>query len=141
MIRGFRPADMQAVLDIWLQASIVAHDFIDAAFWRDQVEAMRTIYLPSSKSIVFEQDSRLLGFYAMYETTLAALFVAPAYQGTGIGSQLLTHAKHCHTQITLSVYTENQKSLAFYRKHGFQTIKEQPDIHTGHAERILEWRA
>ena len=84
-----------------------------AAFWHDQVEAMRTVYLPSSKSIVFEQDSRLLGFYAMYETTLAALFVAPAYQGTGIGSQLLTHAKHCHTQITLSVYTENKKSLAF----------------------------
>lgn len=29
MIRGFESSDMNDVLDIWLEASIKAHDFVD----------------------------------------------------------------------------------------------------------------
>jgi len=40
MIRKFEPRDMDRLLDIWLSASIKAHDFIDASFWQANIEAI-----------------------------------------------------------------------------------------------------
>ena len=37
MIRDFRNADVEPVLDIWLQASTLAHHFITPEFWHKQL--------------------------------------------------------------------------------------------------------
>ena len=44
MIRPYHANDANAVLDIWLTASLQAHAFIAESFWRDQLAAMRDIY-------------------------------------------------------------------------------------------------
>ena len=71
---------------------------------------------------------------------LAAIFVAPAEQGAGIGSALLEHAKRLREQLSLTVYAANNASIAFYRRHGFQVAGEQLDAHTGHPERLMTWQ-
>lgn len=134
MIRICTPQDTDAVLAIWLSASIQAHDFIEAAFWSSQVDAMRTLYLPASEVYVFERDAVVVGFHALHGDNLAALFVAPAFQGQGIGSQLIAHAKRQRTVLSLSVYQENQASYRFYLAQGFGVVSEQTDQHTGHRE-------
>ena len=134
MIRISTPQDTDAVLDIWLSASIQAHDFIDASFWLSQVDAMRTLYLPASEVYVFERDGGVVGFHALHGDNLAALFVAPALQGQGIGRQLLAHAKNQRAVLNLSVYQENQASCRFYLAQGFVVVSEQTDAHTGHRE-------
>lgn len=134
MIRICTPQDTDAVLDIWLSASIQAHDFIEAAFWSSQVDAMRTLYLPASEVYVFERDSVVVGFYALHGDNLAALFVAPAFQGQGIGSQLIAHGKRQRAVLSLSVYQRNQASYRFYLAQGFVVVSEQTDEHTGHRE-------
>jgi len=134
MIRISTPQDTDTILDIWLSASIQAHDFIEAAFWLSQVDAMRTLYLPASEVYVFERDSVVVGFHALHGDNLAALFVAPALQGRGIGSQLIAHAKNQRAVLNLSVYQENQASYRFYLAQGFVVVSEQPDAHTGHRE-------
>ncbi|MEZ9597475.1 GNAT family N-acetyltransferase, partial [Vibrio sp. 10N.286.46.A8] len=40
MIREYRPTDMETVLDIWLTASVKAHDFVAPEFWESQVGNM-----------------------------------------------------------------------------------------------------
>ncbi len=62
MIRKFGGSDIDPVLDIWLSASIKAHDFVEASFWKSQVENMRNIYIPASETYVFESNSKVVGF-------------------------------------------------------------------------------
>ena len=133
MIRAFEQRDMEPVLNIWLSASVKAHDFIDAAYWQSHVETMRDVYLPASQTFVIEGQSRVLGFCSLLGNQLAALFVAPDHQGQGLGKHLLDHAKSLHDELTLAVYKENTASLAFYLSQGFVVLKEQTDEQTGHA--------
>ena len=74
MIRKCEHTDIETILEIWLSASIRSHDFIDAEFWVSQVDNMRDVYLPVSETYVYEQKGTVIGFYALYENTLAAIF-------------------------------------------------------------------
>ncbi|HBC3450883.1 TPA: N-acetyltransferase [Vibrio parahaemolyticus] len=134
MIRKYNENDMDSVLEIWLNASVKAHDFISAEFWESQVENMCNIYIPASETYVYEAESKVVGFYALYENSLAAIFVAPELQGQGIGKQLLSHAKTQRAELCLSVYKENRASYQFYLSQGFKVVSEQLDEHTGHPE-------
>lgn len=139
MIRKYTENDLAPILEIWLEASIKAHYFVPAEFWQSQIENMRNIYLPASETYVFESASHVVGFYALYENNLAAIFVAPEWQGKGIGKQLLNHAKNQRTALTLSVYAENEPSYQFYLSQGFNVISEQADEHTGQPEYTMRW--
>ncbi|EHN68525.1 N-acetyltransferase [Aliivibrio fischeri] len=134
MIRQCTLQDINSVLDIWLTSSIKAHDFVPAEFWVSQVDNMRDIYIPASKTYVVELDSKIVGFYSLYENMLAAIFVLPEYQGKGIGKQLIAHAKERSPMLTLNVYTENVASYQFYLSQGFTVISDQVCEHTGHME-------
>ncbi|NAX42884.1 MULTISPECIES: GNAT family N-acetyltransferase [unclassified Vibrio] len=134
MIRKYNSNDLDSVLEVWLEASVKAHDFVSAYFWGSQVESMRNIYIPASEVFVYEIESKTVAFYALYENTLAAIFVFPEFQGKGIGKQLLSHAKAQRAILSLSVYKENQASYQFYLSQGFAVVSEQLDEHTGHLE-------
>ncbi len=134
MIRKYRKDDIEILLDIWLRASIEAHDFIAPDFWRSQVNNMRNIYIPASENYVYERESKVLGFYSLHENTLAAIFISPENQRTGIGKQLMNHAKKQRENIVLSVYKENEPSFNFYLSQGFTVVSEQIDEHTGRQE-------
>lgn len=131
MIRIASNNDIEAILEIWLLASIEAHSFIEPSFWQSQVENMRTIYLPSSEVYVYEHKETLLGFYALHGETLAAIFVRPSHQGKGIGKKLIKHAEQQRDTLLLTVYKDNELSIKFYLKHGFECISEQIDENTG----------
>lgn len=140
MIREYREADIEQILDIWLSASIKAHDFVESEFWVSKVSDMRGVYIPASETFVFESDGQIAGFYSLYGNTLAAIFVSPHMQGRGMGSALLDDAKSRRESLQLTVYKENAPSVKFYEKHGFISIGEQIDEHTGHPELIMEYR-
>lgn len=139
MIRAFASGDMDAVVDIWLRASVRAHDFAAPGFWSAQVDAMRTRYLPASEIHVFEHAAAIAGFCALAGNRLAALFVAPERQGRGIGTALLRHAQQRRSAIELSVYASNAPSIAFYRSHGFSIVARGVDAATGQDEYAMRW--
>ncbi|MEG3692504.1 N-acetyltransferase [Vibrio coralliirubri] len=134
MIREYRPTDIETILDIWLTASIKAHDFVAPEFWESQVGNMRDIYIPASITYVYQIDGEVRGFYSLYEGVLAAIFVSPQHQGCGIGKQLIQHAKLECPNLSLHVYKENQATIEFYLSQGFSIASEQTDEHTGHQE-------
>jgi len=138
MIRAFARADMTPVLEVWLSASIAAHDFVDPAFWRGQLENMHNLYLPAATVYVYEENSQIIGFYALLgDAQLAAIFVSPGMQGQGIGSAMMAHAMTGKAGMTLSVYKANMASVRFYQSHGFVITHEQCDEATGQEEYVM----
>ncbi|KGK41224.1 hypothetical protein LH51_16115 [Nitrincola sp. A-D6] len=141
MLRDYSAEDIDQILDIWLSASIKAHDFIEPAFWKSKLDAMRNLYIPASETRVFENASGIIGFYSLYANTLAAIFVSPEYQGKGIGTALLSDAMRKRQILRLTVYKANHSSILFYEKQGFVVIDEQIDEHTGQPELVMEYCA
>lgn len=138
MIRKYRESDIEQILDIWLSASIKAHSFVGSEYWKSKVGEMRDVYIPASETFVFESEGQVVGFYSLYGDTLAAIFVSPSLQGKGIGSMLMNDAKSRRECLQLSVYSDNTPSINFYKQHGFISLVEQIDEHTGHREFIME---
>lgn len=130
---------MERVLDIWLQASIAAHDFIPRQFWEGNLESMREIYLVQAETYVYETDGIIQGFLSLDEERVAALFVAPSMQRQGIGKKLLDKAKAIREKLSLTVYSENTRAAGFYQTCGFRPVAEQTDPHTGRQEVIMTW--
>lgn len=139
MIRDVQNTDIEPVLDVWLRASIQAHDFIAPDFWRSQLAAMREVYLPAAMTRVFEADGVVAGFCSVRGDSLAALFVSPEHQGGGIGKQLLEDAMASRSILDLAVYSANAPAIRFYERHGFVVLNEQLDEHTGHLEKVMRW--
>lgn len=143
MIREYKPEDTETILRIWLDASCRAHDFVSPSFWAGQVEAMRDLYLPSAVTYVYADPStgEVLGFISLAGSCVAALFVAPAAQQKGIGTQLMRLVKQKQNHLTLQVYTENTRAVAFYKKQGFRMLRRQIDGQTGHPEYVMSFSA
>lgn len=139
MIRPYHPTDSDAVLDLWLGASLLAHDFVPESFWREQLPAMRGLYLPQAETLVLEEKGQVLGFASLHEQRLAALFVTPDAQGRGLGRRLLDDAKSRRDSLELGVYRANARAVAFYRAGGFVTLNETRDPHTGQPELTMRW--
>ncbi len=133
MIRPFHEEDMDAVLAIWLAASNLAHDFMGEGYWAQHVEAMRQQYLPASEIQVYvsAETQQVLGFFALHQDCMAALFVSPEAQGRGIGQALMAKAKSIRPSLSLSVYAKNIRSVAFYERCGFVPQTKEIDDITG----------
>ena len=61
-------------------------------------------------------------------------------RSTGIGRALLTHLKARHPLITLQVYQNNQRALAFYQREGFSPLDQDTEPETGQVYLTLVWR-
>ena len=139
-IRPYQSSDATLLADIWLAASLRAHSFIPADYWRCNYHRMLAEYLPNSETHVLE--NRLgdpCGFISMLGRHIAALFVAPAEQGKGYGTDLLRHVQAQHSELTLHVYARNTDSVHFYEYHGFSTLSHGIDAATGAEELRMRW--
>lgn len=134
MIRNFQHSDIESIVEIWLAASIKAHDFMAPEYWESKLDDMRNIYIPASETYVYENDAKIEGFISIYENNIAAIFVSPKLQGKGIGSGLIDFVRSRYKELSLCVYKSNEKSISFYKKHGFQVVCEQIDEHTNYPE-------
>lgn len=134
MIRNSQQTDTETIVNIWLEASIKAHDFMAPEYWESKVDDMRNIYIPASKTYVYEKEGSIKGFISIYNNNIAAIFVSPTVQGNGLGSKLIEFVKSKNKDLSLCVYKSNTKSISFYKKHGFQEVCEQIDEHTNFPE-------
>ena len=141
MIRNLQQSDIDQVIKIWLEASINSHNFVSSEFWKSKVKDMREIYIPSGETFVYEENGIIKGFLSLCNDTLAAIFVSPNSQGAGIGMSLMRKAKLIRDKLNLTVYKQNCKSVDFYKKCGFEIIKEQMDEHTGQPELLMTFNS
>lgn len=131
--------DIQFLADIWLNVSLIAHDFIPKDYWINNKSLMVEKYLPDSEVYIAEETNTILGFIALSENYIASIFVDIEQQGKGIGSLLLNHAKSLRNKLTLNVYQKNEKSINFYKSKNFVILSESIDQPTLEKEYVMQW--
>ena len=65
-------------------------------------------------------DGVVKGFAHVAEGEIRKLFVEPVLQGGGIGAKLLQYAVRQEGARFLWALEQNEKAIAFYRRHGFR---------------------
>lgn len=143
MIRRMVDEDVEAVGQIWLAASLEAHDFVPAEFWHADHRVMTAELLPGCHGYVHETDGEIDGFVVLgsgeRRNYMGALFVSPHRQSRGIGTRLLDHVKAIRNPLETSAYKQNRRALRFYRARGFRVTGETTCEHTGCEEYTLRW--
>ena len=135
-----REENNQLMADIWLRATLKAHDFVPVDYWHSNHKKMSEVYLPQTENYSFRENGRIAGFISLSADHIEALFVEPDMQGRGVGGALLEYAKNLHQVLTLAVYEENKNAVAFYLRNGFEIVERRNDDNTNCPELFMIWR-
>ena len=138
MIRKHVANDLEQILNVWDESSILAHPFLNSTFIEKVKTAMRKIYIPNSETWVYENDLGILGFISMIDNEIGGLFVLPQNQSTGIGTKLVNYVSKFNEKLEVEVFEKNEIGRAFYNKYGFNLIKEF--THDESEEKVLRLR-
>ncbi|MGL5316233.1 MAG: N-acetyltransferase [Peptostreptococcaceae bacterium] len=138
MIRNIENKDIDKIMEIWLESTIKAHDFISKEYWENNYNTVKDVYIPMAKTFVYEDKEGIKGFISIINNEfIGALFVATDYQGSGIGRELINHAIEKYKKLNLAVYKDNKKSVEFYTNRGFKIVTEQVNEDSGFNEYIM----
>ena len=120
MIRQYNEDDIDAVMQIWLDTNIRAHNFISSGYWRINFDMVREM-LPHAEIYVQEEDCarQIDGFIGLNDDYIEGIIVKETMQSKGIGKQLLNHAKEVKSTLKLRVYQRNEKAIKFYLRENF----------------------
>jgi ribosomal protein S18 acetylase RimI-like enzyme len=91
---------------------------------------------------VADEQGTLAAMLALHlpDRYLDQLFVAPEYQGNGLGRQLLAFTRnHMPDEIILRCVRENEKAWRWYEREGFVFEKEQVEPMTGFVMKYYRW--
>jgi putative acetyltransferase len=130
-IREYRESDLNAVLDVWMRASQLAHQFLSADFLARESQIIREVLLPVTETWVYEEGGGLLGFVALIGNEVGAIFVAPEHMRRGIGRALMDKAVGMHGVVELDVFAANSIGRSFYRRYGFVEVGQSMHEETG----------
>lgn len=68
-------------------------------------------------------DAGVVGFLALQDTEIHALYVAPEAQNRAAGTALLNHAKARHRRLGLWSFAANSGANRFYERAGFRPVQ------------------
>lgn len=82
-----------------------------------------TVVFPRADIWLIEATGATAGFVAFRSGWIDHLYIHPAHQRRGFGSQLLAVAKSENHALNLWTFQCNQQARHFYEKHGFRAVK------------------
>lgn len=140
MIRSFRENDLSAVMQIWLDTNIKAHNFIPHKYWAENFKSVKDM-LPKAEIYVYENDTtkQIDGFIGFTDHYIEGIFVKESAQSKGIGKQLLDYVKGIKSTMRLRVYQKNTRAVSFYQREQFLIESENMDHMTNEKEYIMVW--
>ncbi len=124
MIRDYRPADHEPLLDLWQEAWQATLPEIDFAARRpgfsDRLAGM--VAGGIRLRVAVDAADAATGFYTLDTTGyLDQVAVARAAQGSGVAHALLDDAKSLSPgDLSLRVNQKNHRAIRFYEREGFQ---------------------
>lgn len=139
MIRKFEKKDINAVMKIWKNENIRAHNFIAKEYWQDNYEYAKDI-LPKADVYVYILDEKIVGFVGVNKNYIEGIFIDINNQHSGIGTSLLDKIKENKDNLTLSVYKKNENAISFYEKNNFIIASENIDKNTNEIEYTMTWK-
>jgi len=131
MLRLYQEGDTETIIDVWYQASLIAHSFLTESFLEEEKIRLREIFLPNSQTWVYEEAGQVVGFISLMDNEVGGIFVRPSNQRQGIGKALMDKAHSLHDSLELDVFAANKTGRAFYAQYGFVPIKKYREEETG----------
>lgn len=139
MIRALQKADINRVVDIWLDTNLKAHSFISAQYWESNYELVKEM-LSQAEVYVYEDDQKIQGFIGLSDKYIEGIFVSEKMQSQGIGKLLLNYIKERKDVLRLNVYQKNTRAIHFYQREGFKIQCEGLDEATGEKDYVMIWQ-
>ena len=139
MIREFQILDTEQVMKLWFWGNVDAHPFVSEEYWHSHFDEVQEALL-QAKVLVCDIDGNIKGFIGLMNEYIAGIFVDKSCRSTGIGTQLLTCVKEKYDILSLSVYQQNSRAVAFYQREGFSILSEGVDEDTGEKEYTMFWK-
>jgi len=120
-IRPARSADAEAIADVHLDSRREAMPWLPMLHSReDTIAYFAGHVLLHEEVLVAEVNQLVVGFIALEGDHLDHLYIAPAYQGRGIGDTLLAMAKEVRPDgLMLWTFQRNARARQFYEARGF----------------------
>ena len=140
MLRPFMESDTDSLVRLWLESARTSHSFLPQGIWDSMEGDIRSLYLPMSDEILLHIDDasgEIDAFLAFAGDFLGSLFVAPEAQGKGLGTRMFRIARRMHPELTLSVYKDNGRAVAFYERQGLRLYAERLEVRTGCTELLM----
>lgn len=138
MVRNFKNADIDKIMEIWLNSNIEAHNFIDKSYWKKNFEMVKNA-LPQAEIYIYEENNNIMGFVGLVENYIAGIFVEKNFRREGTGKKLLDYIKSIKNNLTLNVYEKNIGAVKFYKREGFTVEKFGIDENIGEKEFMMSW--
>jgi putative acetyltransferase len=134
VLRAYAEDDLEAVLDVWYEASVVAHSFLPDEFFEAERDNIATLWLPASETIVSTIAGSVEGFLSLNGNEVGGIFVHPDAQSRGVGRALMDDARTRRPFLELSVFEANTQARRFYEAYGFRVVGREVDDQLGHPE-------
>lgn len=138
MIKRFNNREITILLNIWKEASAIAHPFLTTEFIDRATEQMINAYLPNSDTWIYEEEGEVIGFISMFDSEIAGLFVLPNHHSKGVGTMLVQHVNQSQDGLEVEVFDKNIIGKPFYIKQGFKFMKEY--IHKETGQKIIRMK-
>lgn len=135
MIREFKSADLDKVMEIWLQGNEQAHNFIDSNFFKQNFDIVEML-IPMSTVYVQDLDG-VKGFIGITENYISGLFVEQDYRRQGTGKALVNKAKQRYNELFVHVYKKNTDAINFFLSQNFEIISESINEESNESELLL----
>jgi len=139
MIRKFEKNDINAIMQIWKNENIKAHQFILKTYWENNYQYVEEV-LPKAEIYVYILKEKIVGFVGVNNNYIEGIFIDTDNQGKGIGRLLLNKVKENRNNLTLRVYKKNINAINFYQKNDFIIINENIDKNTDEIEYTMTWK-
>jgi len=141
VIRTYEAHDLEEVLEVWYQASMIGHPFLTETFLERERDEISRHWMKIAETHVYEGEGHVVGFIALIGNEVGALFVHPTFQRRGIGKALMDHVRASRPYLELDVFEANQIGRGFYDAYGFHIIDSHMNETAGLAELRLRLEA
>jgi putative acetyltransferase len=126
MIRAYVETDLKRTAMVWLRSGQDEYHYLPAFQKLDgtmAVDVFRRVIQGDCSIWVYESASGICGFMGMKNNLIDRLYVDPAWQGSGIGSMFIGHAKALYLDgLILKTHQQNKRACEFYEKRGFRSV-------------------
>jgi GNAT superfamily N-acetyltransferase len=144
IIRAARTEEYDEVARVWMESWVStgleqASDFLLANL---RARVLREVENGWSL-FVADDNGRLAAMLALRRADgcLGQLFIAPDYQGQGLGKRLLAFTRQqLPDEIWLRCVRENEKAWRWYEREGFVFEKEEVNPMTGFIMKCYRWK-
>lgn len=141
-IRPFHMRDLDQAASAVNRAIYSAYAFFGYPF---PVSVTRGRLLDSlasgEKFWVPEANGAVVGILSLTSHYVEKLFIAPEWQGKGLGATLLGHAKTLYpAYLELDCFQENHAACRFYERHGFKARRYKPHDLPAIPQVIYRWQ-